>query len=74
MTMQSIGQWTGGNGITYYVTSIFKVCRHNQRQKRDLLTILTVRGPNRRCRIPCRLRRLRRRETALHNGLHVGTY
>jgi hypothetical protein len=25
MTMQTIAQWTGGNGITYYVTSIFKV-------------------------------------------------
>ncbi|CAG8188241.1 unnamed protein product [Penicillium olsonii] len=24
MTMQTIGQWTGGNGITYYVTSIFQ--------------------------------------------------
>ncbi|KAJ6001258.1 hypothetical protein N7522_006485 [Penicillium canescens] len=24
MTMQTIAQWTGGNGITYYVTSIFK--------------------------------------------------
>lgn len=27
MTMQTIGQWTGGNGITYYVTSIFQVCQ-----------------------------------------------
>lgn len=25
MTMQSIAQWTGGNGITYYITNIFKV-------------------------------------------------
>ncbi|KAJ5623760.1 transporter [Penicillium lagena] len=24
MTMQTIAQWTGGNGITYYVTNIFK--------------------------------------------------
>lgn len=24
MTMQTISQWTGGNGITYYVTSIFE--------------------------------------------------
>ncbi|CAG8007065.1 unnamed protein product [Penicillium salamii] len=24
MVMQTIGQWTGGNGITYYVTSIFQ--------------------------------------------------
>jgi hypothetical protein len=26
IAMQTIGQWTGGNGITYYVTSIFQVC------------------------------------------------
>lgn len=26
MTMQTIAQWTGGNGITYYVSSIFEVC------------------------------------------------
>lgn len=26
MTMQTIAQWTGGNGITYYVSNIFKVC------------------------------------------------
>lgn len=25
MTMQTIAQWTGGNGITYYVSSIFEV-------------------------------------------------
>lgn len=25
MTMQTISQWTGGNGITYYVTDIFEV-------------------------------------------------
>lgn len=27
MAMQTIAQWTGGNGITYYVTSIFQVCQ-----------------------------------------------
>lgn len=26
IAMQTIGQWTGGNGITYYVTNIFQVC------------------------------------------------
>lgn len=36
MTMQTIGQWTGGNGITYYVTSIFKVCQHSRRRKQEL--------------------------------------
>lgn len=25
MTMQTIAQWTGGNGITYYVSNIFQV-------------------------------------------------
>lgn len=28
MTMQTISQWTGGNGITYYVSNIFEVCTH----------------------------------------------
>jgi hypothetical protein len=37
MTMQTIGQWTGGNGITYYVTNIFKVCWHiDEEQKHEL--------------------------------------
>lgn len=88
MVMQTIGQWTGGNGITYYVTSIFQVC---QRERNGifssfffpfppflsflsywLLTCTTVRWPHRRCRIPRRLWRLRSRETCLHHGLHVG--
>ena len=30
MTMQTIAQWTGGNGITYYVTSIFQVRQFQQ--------------------------------------------
>lgn len=29
MTMQTIAQWTGGNGITYYVTNVFEVSQPN---------------------------------------------
>jgi hypothetical protein len=30
ITMQTISQWTGGNGITYYVTNIFQVRQFQQ--------------------------------------------
>lgn len=37
MTMQTVAQWSGGNGITYYIPEIFQVSSRRQGQ-RDLHT------------------------------------
>lgn len=36
MTMQTIAQWTGGNGITYYVTNIFQVFPRCQQRNNEV--------------------------------------
>ncbi|KAJ6156253.1 hypothetical protein N7497_005138 [Penicillium chrysogenum] len=38
ITMQTIAQWTGGNGITYYVTNIFQVLRRPSRRLNILVS------------------------------------
>ena len=78
MTMQTIAQWTGGNGITYYVTSIFQVRQFQQAiisytRQQTANIYETVRRPRRRLNVPCLLRRIRDSQTNLHNGFHMGS-
>lgn len=46
MSMQTISQWTGGNGITYYVSNIFQVCPSPKRLTVLDYSIHSVHGAN----------------------------
>ncbi len=71
--MQTIAQWSGGNGITYYIPQVRLAC-----SSYCFLSILTTYLDFRICRcgrhkhIPYHLRCIRYRQASLHTRLHLG--
>lgn len=75
--MQTVAQWSGGNGITYYIPDvspqfslIAKSLPQNQLTKKP---DIYLRRCSRHQHKPDNLRRLRHRKTRLHPNLHLGS-
>ena len=75
VAMQTVAQWSGGNGITYYIPQVRSVPLFPLPQKPANPTSpdFRARRRHRRQHLPHNLRRLRYREARLHHGLRLGS-
>ena len=74
MTMQTIAQWTGGNGITYYVSDIFEVCHQPTSCFLKTITLIVqiVCWYQEQFSLPGLFRCIRDSQAFLYIGLHLG--